>query len=207
MKLALVGAYGAGKTTLSAALSKLTGLPRTHGSPMAVPLGSEGRSIKDCTAAELIQLSIRRYTERILDESRLAGFVSDGSVVHEWIYGKVRIVAGSFPGHDGPLSTWDREAGPYEEVIDQLGLLMKHHAKNTYDAFVHLPIEFGLTEAEPPISEQFRTISDELLLRVTDELGVPLHIVKGSVAERLDQVVALLGLTPLMSVEEALDAH
>ncbi|MFF4854654.1 AAA family ATPase [Streptomyces rubiginosohelvolus] len=209
-KYAVVGAYGSGKTALTEALEHLTGLPRTQGSPMREPIGGEGSSIHDWTPSQVIQLTVNRYTERITAENALndknQGFFSDGSVLHEWIYAKLRLVAGSYPGTASPLATRYREpvTSSFEQVADEIGLLARRHvARGAYDAFIHLPIEFELAEDNRPINETFRKLSDELLLPTLEELGIPVHTVRGSLEERLEQVLKIAGVTPVITVAEA----
>jgi len=199
-RLALVGAYGSGKTTLSTALSQLAGLPRTHGSPMIAPLGSSGRTIRDCTPPELLQMITERYVERVVQETSLQeGFVSDGSVVHDWVYGMVRLAAGSYPDDGVHLSQLDRDGDQdlYRAVLEQQGLLVRQHAAQAYDLFAFLPIEFPLAEGNRPISEQFRVISDELLLETLRGLGVPTLVVRGSLRQRLQRLATALDLPGL----------
>ncbi|MFH9010550.1 AAA family ATPase [Streptomyces sp. NPDC017943] len=207
-RIAVVGAYGSGKTTLSTALSHLTGLPRTHGSPMREPIGGEGRSVHNWTDGQLIQLTVNRYAERLLGEAaHPEGFVSDGSVVHEWVYAKLRLVAGSYPGTRTPPADRHRSAtvAALEAAVDDIGLLMKHHARTAYQAFVHVPVEFELDPDNRPINENFRHLSEELLLPALEATGLPVHTVHGDVAERLTQTVKHLGLedATVMTVEEA----
>ncbi len=205
-RIAVVGAYGSGKTLLSTALSHLTGLPRTHGSPMREPIGGEGRSVHQWTQAQLLQLTVNRYTERVLGESgNPEGFISDGSVVHEWVYAKVRLVAGSYPGTETPLEDRHRSAdtAAYEQVADGIGLLAKRHAQKAYDAFLHVPIEFGLDPGNRPVNEEFRRLSDSVLLPALKEVGLPLHVLHGSLEERLKQASEHLGLECSTTVEEA----
>ncbi|MEV5351579.1 AAA family ATPase [Streptomyces sp. NPDC093516] len=207
-RIAVVGAYGSGKTTLSTALSQLTGLPRTHGSPMREPIGGEGRSVHNWTDGQLIQLTVNRYAERLLGEAaHPGGFVSDGSVVHEWVYAKLRLVAGSYPGTLTPLEDRHRSAttAALEAAVDDIGLLMKHHARTAYQAFVHVPVEFELAPDNRPINENFRHLSDSLLLPALEATGVPVHTVHGDPAERLARTVKHLGLqdATVMTVDEA----
>lgn len=207
-RIAVVGAYGSGKTTLSTALSHLTGLPRTHGSPMREPIGGEGRSVHNWTDGQLLQLTVNRYAERLLGEAaHPEGFVSDGSVVHEWVYAKLRLVAGSYPGTRTPLDDRHRSTttAALEAAVDDIGLLMKHHAGTAYQAFLHVPVEFELAPDNRPINENFRLLSDSLLLPALDATGVPVHTVHGDVAERLTQAVKHLGLqdSTVMTVDEA----
>jgi len=185
MRVALMGAYGAGKTTLAAALSPILGIPTAHGTPMDKPIGGDGRGIADCTDAELIQLTVRRFLERVVAEERAGGrFVSDGSALHEWIYGRMRLAVGSYPSVDVDVGDVEIASSPYLEVLDQIGLLMKAHFL-TYDLVIHLPVEFPLADAHPPINERFRSLSDDLLLSVTKSMGVPLCTVTGNVEQRI----------------------
>jgi hypothetical protein len=91
-------------------------------------------------------------------------------------------------------------------VVGQLGVALKQHAKETYDAFVHLPIEFPLDpNGHRPVNERFRTLSDELLLRVLrEELDIPVHIIGGSIPERLEAITERFGLPQVMSIEDAI---
>ncbi|MEV5387735.1 AAA family ATPase [Streptomyces sp. NPDC052721] len=188
LRIAVAGAYGNGKTTLTTELSRQLGLPRTHGSPMRDPAGGSGKSLEDCTDPELIQLAVRRFTERVVDEARWAeGFVSDGSVLHEWIYTKVRLVLGRLPTPSARLDSTSRPAvtAAYEEVTDQIGLLAQEYACDTYDLVVHLPADVPLPEGHRPISEHFRRVSDQLLLETLEAWRIPFQVVTGSVQERV----------------------
>lgn len=206
-RLAVSGTYSTGKTTTTVALSHLTGLPRTHARTMREILADAlpGRRLEECSAPELIQLGIRRYTERAVHESRLPdGFVSDGSSLHEWVYGKVRVRAGIHPtdGYDATGTPPDF----YEEVVDALGAVLKEHALKAYDVFVHLPVEFALVaDGHRPVSERFRQLSDELLRRTLDELGITYHVVGGTLEQRLAAIVDLVGLPALMSPAQAVE--
>ncbi len=206
MRIAVVGAYGNGKTTLTTALSHLLGIPRTHGAPMRGPLGAPGKSLEECTEPELLQLAVRRFTDRAVDEARRGdAFISDGSALHEWIYTKVRLVLGRHPEPPARLADAPRSARTalYEELTDHLGLITKQHARHAYDVFVHLPDEIPLPAGKSPISRHFRSLSDQLVLDTLNELKRPVHIVRGSVAERLHHIVPHISLPSTMTAEEA----
>ncbi|HEX6359920.1 ATP-binding protein [Actinophytocola sp.] len=209
MKLAISGTYSSGKTTTSIALSHLTGIPRTHAKTMReiLPEALPGKRLEDCTAAELIQLGIRRYAERAVHESHLPnGFISDGSSIHEWVYGKVRMSVGIHPDDSVEIDV-ERTAEMrfFEDVLDNLGAVVKQHAQRTYDAFAHLPIEFPLVaDGHRPVSERFRRLSEDVLLTTLREHGIPYHIVGGSVTERLRTIVGIFGFDTVMPVDEAI---
>ncbi|WP_030657082.1 MULTISPECIES: AAA family ATPase [Streptomyces] len=195
MRIAFVGAYGNGKTTLTTELPERLGLERVHGSAMRDPAGGTPKALEETNEPELIQLAVRRFTERAVDEARLQdGFLSDGSVLHEWVYSKVRLAVGRYPEPSVTLADVHASTSPYEEVVDQLALLGKEHATANYDVVIHCPVEFPLPEGVDPISERFRTLSDELMLEIVKTLDVPLHIVTGSLEERIEQVLKIVGL-------------
>ncbi|MBW4721602.1 AAA family ATPase [Saccharothrix obliqua] len=194
MRIAFVGAYGNGKTTLTTELSARLGLGRTHGSAMRNPAGGAPKPLEETTESELIQLAARRFIERSVEESSLKnGFLSDGSVLHEWVYTKVRLAVGRYPEPAADVKTAVRSGntGIYEEVVDQLSLLAQEHARTGYDLFVHCPVEVPLAVDPLPISESFRVLSDKLMLETLGKLGLPVHVVTGSVEERISQVLAL----------------
>jgi AAA domain len=194
-RIAVVGAYGSGKTTLAAALCRRLGLPRAAQRPMDHPVGAPDRAVEDWTPGQLIQLSVRRYADRVAAEAVLGGgFVSDGSALHEWTYMKTRLVAGTHPECDDPLEQWPRAqpVGVYEEVADELGLLAFDYAAQAYDLLVHVPVEFPLAPDNRPVNDEFRRISDRLLIRALGRLGLPVLVASGPLARRVDLVAAAL---------------
>ncbi|SDL14532.1 AAA family ATPase [Streptomyces indicus] len=200
MRIAFVGAYGNGKTTLTTELSHRTGLERVHGSAMRDPAGTTPKSLEESSETELVQLAVRRYTERAVDEAaRPKGFLSDGSVLHEWVYSKVRLAVGRYPDAGDTLAAGARSPRTQvvEEVVDQLGLLAKEQARTGYDLIVFVPNEFPLPEGHDPISAHFRVLSDELMLDIVNSLGVPVHTVTGTVQERIEQVLQIEGVPQL----------
>ncbi|MFJ4778275.1 AAA family ATPase [Streptomyces sp. NPDC088762] len=192
LRIAVVGAYGAGKTTLIRAAGTATGLPSAHGTPMRDPAGSVPKPLEEATEPELVQLVVRRLTERVLAEAAKPGsFLSDGSLLHEWVYATVRLAVGLHPGPEVPYEAVGAAEGPYQEVLAHLGREILLRALAGYDTFVHLPVEFPLGDAVPPISETFRRLSDRLLLDTLEQAGVTVHTVTGPLDERLAALTAL----------------
>ncbi|KUP98194.1 AAA family ATPase [Thermobifida cellulosilytica] len=210
MKLAIAGTYSVGKTLTTMAVSHLTGLPRSAAKTMRelLPISVPGKTLEECTAPEVIMLIMRRNQERAVNESHLPdGFVSDGSSLHEWAYGTVRVLVGINPNDSVDLESVELtdELRFYSQVLEQMGIPAKQHAKATYDSFVHLPIEFPLVpDGHRPVNERFRALADELMLKTLNELEIPYHTVGGTVHERLQKILDIYGFTPRMSIEEAI---
>jgi hypothetical protein len=200
--IAIVGSYGSGRTTLSRALAARTGLPIAYGSAMADPIGAEGKPVHSWTRGELLQLTVRRHSERIQAEAaHPEGFISDGSILHEPIYAKCRLAAGSYPlGDDLAAFKRNTATAAYEDVADHIGLLARAHAAGAYDVVLHLPVEFPLRDGEPPISEAFRRLTETLLFEALDAVGARPHTLGGTVDERVEQALAVIAGARLQAV-------
>lgn len=210
MKIAVSGTYSTGKTTTTLALAYFTGLNRTHAKTMReiLPKALPGKKLEDATGPELVQLGFRRLLERAVYESHLESFVSDGSSLHEWVYGMVRTDLGLNPNQsveEDNIEITD-ELKFLKEVMNNFGSVAKDYAKENYDSFIHLPVEFPIIkDGHRPVSELFRIKSNHLLLKTLEELKIPYHVVGGSVSERLERIANIYGLTPIMSVDEAIN--
>lgn len=214
LRLAVSGTYSTGKSTTTEALSLAAGISRTHAmTARELIVGiAPGKVLEELSPMELTALGLRRLEERIHHEAAQPGsFVSDGSVIHEWIYGTARLRAGINPGAGiaarvvkNTLTLPYRSF--YKQYMDAYGLVVKARAKRSYDAFIHLPVEFPLkADGHRPVSESFRRLSDQLILQTLDELGIPYHVVGGSIQQRLEKIIGLFGLTPAMPLDEASD--
>ncbi|MFB7667271.1 AAA family ATPase [Kitasatospora sp. NPDC056138] len=213
MKLAVSGTYSSGKTFTVMALSHLTGMPRTLAKTMReiLPEALPGKALAECTPPEFLQLVMRRHVERAVHENLLGdGFVSDGSSLQEWIYGTLRVRAGINPtasAHlaEGQVVPRTAEMDFFEQVMVQYGVAFKQHVARTYDTFVHLRNELPIVaDGHRPMNAQFRRLCDEMLLSSFQEIGVPYHVIGGTIAERLQQIVKLLDLPTLLPVDEAI---
>ena len=81
MRLGISGTYSSGKTLTSIALSEYTGIPRTRAKTMReiLPEAAPGKTLEECTSAELLQMIVVRHVARALHERNLwEGFISDG---------------------------------------------------------------------------------------------------------------------------------
>lgn len=213
IKIAISGTYSTGKTTTSYALSYLLGIPRTHAQTMReiLPIIHPGKRLEECNPSELYELGIRRFTERINCESMLPnGFISDGSALHEWVYGKARLKIGLNPNANRIKRFYDKirlltHTIPMSDFIDNYEQLVKYHTKKNYDLFIHLPNEFPIVkDGHRPVNEKFRILSESYLLRTLQELKLTYVIVGGSIQERLEEIVNYLGIPIQMPIEDAI---
>lgn len=214
LRLAVSGTYSSGKTTTTEALAVAAGIPRTDAltaREIVVDL-IPGKSFQQLNASELLMLGLRRLEERIHTEAAQPGsFVSDGSVLHEWIYGEVRMRIGINPGAPLLQRAIKRVVGipskPFmQRYMDAYGVVVKARTKRLYDHFVHLPIEFGMqADGHRPVSEKYRVLSDQLLIETLEELEMPYHVVGGTVPERVAKILDLFGLPVAVPVDEAVE--
>jgi nicotinamide riboside kinase len=209
--LAISGTYSSGKSTTTEALSVATGIPRTHAMTSREILKDliPGKQVQELSAVELLTLGLRRLEERIHNEALPGSFVSDGSVIHEWIYGEARMRVGINPGANVFRKILTETAGLpvkrfYRQYMNAYGQITKARAKRIYDAYVHLPVEFEMkADGHRPVSERFRRMSDELLIETLEEMKIPYHVVRGSVEERVEQIVDIFALPLVMPLGEA----
>ena len=213
MKISISGTYSAGKTSTVIALAHYTGTPRTLAKtireimPEAVP----GKILADVTPAEYLQIAMRRHTGRAVAEAVLGeNFISDGSSLQEWIYGAARVRFGMNPSASSDVEELDSADLPLEmqffsAVIDQFGHAFRQHVRNTFDAFVHLENERPLTDdGHRPMNEGFRSFCDNMLMQAVADLGVPCWNIRGSMEERIGQIVDLFELPVVMPLPDAI---
>ncbi|WP_432452667.1 MULTISPECIES: ATP/GTP-binding protein [unclassified Agarivorans] len=214
MKIAISGTYSTGKTTLTEALAIATEIPRTQARTMReiLPDAVPGKTLEQCKPFELLTLGLSRLTERMINEEQFGDrFFSDGSSLHEWVYGAARLETGINPSESDLLLALKRIAGaPYASLhkgyIEAFGNVAKRHAKKTYSQFVHLPIEFDLVaDGHRPVSEVFRQLSNDLLLNTLKELNIPYIVVGGELRERLLTIAQHFHLPLRMDPDEAIE--
>lgn len=192
MKLAVVGSYGNGKTTLSTAIAEELNLPRVHATPMVLSDGTLQIPLEQCDELELLQLVSRRLIERVSAESAAfdTGFVSDGSVLHELLYAAIRYRFGLHPSDEdcAPTRVLPAEA----KAVEALRVEVMNYARQTYDAVIFVPNEKRLSDDPPPINEQFRALLDTAMLDLLEDENLPYVAVRGSVRERTDAATGFI---------------
>lgn len=213
MRIGLTGTYSSGKTFTSLVVAKYLGVQRTEASTMReiLPDAAPGKTLEECTAAQLIQMIVVRHCERVVHETRLKPeFISDGCSLQEWIYGSVRVKYGVNPNASinlAPDENVERtdELAFFEDVMWELGKAFKRHVKSSFDKFVHLKNELPLAkDGHRPVNENFRRSSDEFLLSTLEEMEMPYVVIGGSVEERAEAIAEVFGKKPVMAIETAI---
>jgi hypothetical protein len=213
MKIAISGTYSTGKTTTAIALGLLTGIQTTHARTMReiLPTTYPGKRLEKCNFHELMELGMRRFTERVVSEKKQGDcFISDGCPLQEWIYGTTRMLTGLNPSENQwkiklHKTMYSSEWKIFEETINAFGKVVKEYTKRHYDAFIHLPVEFPFeSDGHRPTSELFRHKSEERLLKTYKELDINVFVSSGLLEERLEKIMLRYDLNPVMPVSEAI---
>jgi hypothetical protein len=214
-RIVISGTYSTGKTTTSTALSLLTGIPRVDASSAreVVTEFFPGMRFQDLSSTELMALGFRRLELRIAAESVLEaqgrGFIADGSVLNEWIYGKTRLITGPNPGstrwHKVVKNTLTLPGRPFfRRYINAYGEMACQRARKGYDIFFHLPVELPMDpDGHRPVDERYRRISDTQLVHAISELGLPVMTVRGTPEQRLEAIVKALHIPTVMEIDVA----
>lgn len=212
-RIVISGTYCTGKTTLSLALSLATGIPATHALTMReiLPKLFPGKTLRQCSYAELLCLGMKRFEERIRAEALLTGgFISDGCTLQEWLYGSTRLYTGAYPDEypwQMKLKSLLNHRAYRDFVIQLQGFegMAKSYAKTHYDVFFHLPVEFDFVpDGHRPTSERFRTLSEQRLLMTYDDMEIRPVMIRGRLQDRLQQVLDVLGIVPLAPLEHCI---
>jgi hypothetical protein len=215
-RLIISGTYSTGKTTTTTALSLATGIPMINALSAREILTDlyPGRRFQDMDSVELMALGLKRLEERIRAEIILykdtGCFISDGSVLNEWIYGTVRMKVGINPGSPiyhqiakAILSIPGRSF--FKKYLAAYGQVANQHAKKWYTDVVHLPVEFEMKkDGHRPVSEKYRKLSDIELKKAYEELGFHPVEISGSQSERLNAIIRHYQLPQILSTKEAI---
>lgn len=215
IRLVVSGTYSTGKTTTATALSIATGIPLINALSAREILTDlyPGRRFQDMNSIELMALGLKRLEERIREEALLykeyGSFISDGSVLNEWIYGTVRMRVGINPGskmlHRVSKAILGFYIKPFfGKYLNAYGQVTTMHAKQWYTDVVHLPIEFEMDpDGHRPVSEKYRVLSDEEIQKAFTDIGLEPCLIKGNQYHRLKNIIEYYNLPVVVPLEEA----
>ncbi|WP_338768006.1 AAA family ATPase [Nocardia vulneris] len=197
VRLAVTGAPGTGKTTLTTALSLATGLPHA-GLSLETTVVTARRRL-----AETVELPVRMFERRVDAEARSeSGFVSDGSVLNEWALAEaVRRSRSLFSVLAHPRD--------YPNRLFEKGFLAAHagivtgHAVRAYDAVVHLRIDPATRDGD---DADRRALIDRLLLQTLHASSIPYFVFGGPLEDVVTHVTRLYRLPELVPAGAAVAA-
>ncbi|MDD2565487.1 MAG: ATP-binding protein [Candidatus Gracilibacteria bacterium] len=162
MKIAIVGAHGVGKTTLSTILAEELGLAVIKDIvPEAYHLGF---TINEETP---IETQIWLTAKQIELERNIVNFVADKCLIDYYIYGDVLL-----------------------DDTDVKKVLKKLIDRNaSYDYILYIPIEFPLVDdGLRSMNPDFQRLIDARYHEYLEDSGLEYHIIKGSIEDRLKTI-------------------
>lgn len=212
LKLAVTGAPRTGKSTVAAALSILTGLPRTSfdRADQSPPTRPGGGPASARVPASMVGASLRSFEARVHNESALPGFVSDGSVLNEWAEISAQALGSRTTARERarhPVQ-WAKHTPDriflrrYAQALE--GILVRR-ARTVYDGIIHLPLDSRPLPDDTAETGERRRTADRLLIDVIHRLNTPYVVVGGSLEDILTRVTGFYGLDRRVPVADAVD--
>ncbi|AXK87730.1 hypothetical protein IU443_21305 [Nocardia farcinica] len=197
VRLAVTGAPGTGRRTVCTALALATGLDcATVSAELTAP--RSGRRLGDT-----VEATVRGFEQRVDTETRMpGGFVSDGSVLHEWAMAEAL-------RQTRRLRHWVLNPRDLPYRIFEQRFLLAHHrivirrANDTYDGVVHLRLP---DDAGAGDDGALRAVVDRLLLATLHESALPYLVIGGSIEQIVAQVAGMYQLPQRIPVGDAVSA-
>ncbi|MFP5225526.1 MAG: AAA family ATPase [Actinomycetota bacterium] len=171
-RIAIVGSFSTGKTTLAEAAAGPLGLPLLP--EVAREVASEGFQLdKDATPEVETLIFLRQYR----NEMQHRTFVSDRSLIDVMAY-----------------AAWvlenqrrRREFALWDTCVD----IAEHRLRTQYTHIFYLPIEFGIvSDGLRPMDPEFQRDIDQRILGLLDRYSLKWDTLTGSVEERLEALTA-----------------
>lgn len=168
MKIAIVGAHGVGKTSLSQALAAALNLSIIPDIVVQEAI-QKGFTINENTPLETQFWLFARQLE--LEKTAGDSWVADKCLIDYSVYGDIVL----------------RD----ERAKSLLADMIKLNAR--YDYLIYLPIEFPLEDNKiRSLDPNFQRAVDEHYREILDNWNLRYHIVSGSIAERCAQALAVI---------------
>jgi nicotinamide riboside kinase len=166
-RIAIVGSFSTGKTTLAEAAAEPLGLSLLP--EVAREVAAEGFQLdKDATPEVETLIFLRQYRNEMQHRS----FVSDRSLIDAMAY-----------------ASWvlenqqrRREFALWETCLD----IAEHRLRNQYTHIFYLPIEFGIvSDGLRPMDPDFQQDIDKRILDLLDRYSLKFQTLTGTVEDRL----------------------
>ncbi len=167
-RIAIVGSFSTGKTTLAEAGAKRLDLPLLP--EAAREVAALGFKLdKDATPETEALIFLKQY----YNEMTHPDFIGDRSLVDVMTYA----------GWVLDNQEWRKEMALWEQCL----AIAKHHLRSQYSHVFYLPIEFPIVpDGLRPMDPDFQREIDERMVRILHDNAIDYQTLRGSVEERLD---------------------
>lgn len=174
-RIAIVGSFSTGKTTLAEAVAEPLGLPLLP--EVAREVAALGFKLdKDATPEVETLIFLRQYYNEMSHED----FVGDRSLIDVMAY--AGWVLDNQPRR--------KETALWEACVQ----IAEHRLRNQYSQVFYLPIEFPIVaDGLRPMDPAFQAEIDERMRALLDRHAVRYEVLKGSVEERVERLVSMVG--------------
>ena len=172
-RIAIVGSFSTGKTTLAEAVAAPLGLPLLpEAAREVVALGF--KLDKDATPETETLIFLKQF----YNELSHAEFVGDRSLIDVMAYA----------GWVLDNREWTKEMALWEECEK----IARHHLRSQYSHVFYLPIEFPIVpDGLRPLDPDFQTEIDRRMLEILDSHAIKFEPLSGSVEERIEALTDL----------------
>lgn len=170
-RIAIVGSFSTGKTTLAEAAAPKLGLPLLP--EVAREVAAQGFKLdKDATVETETLIFMRQYYNEMIHE----GFVGDRSLIDVMAY------AGWVLEHQDRR----KEFALWDTCVD----IARHHLRSQYTDVFYLPIEFDIVpDGLRPLDPEFQADIDRRLVELLHIHDIVYETLTGSVEQRLDRII------------------
>ena len=174
-RIAIVGSFSTGKTTLAEDAAPKLGLPLLP--EVAREIVELGFKLdKDATVETETLIFLRQYRNEMVHPE----FIGDRSLVDVMAYAAWVL---ENQDHRKEFALWD--------TCLQIA---KHHLRSQYTDVFYLPIEFGIVpDGLRPMDPDFQADIDRRLVHLLEVNDIVYTTLRGSVPERLDALLAAVG--------------
>lgn len=173
-RIAIVGSFSTGKTTLAEAVSDKLGLPLLpEAAREVVELGF--RLDKDATPETEALIFLKQF----YNEMAHPEFVGDRSLIDVMTYA----------GWVLDNREWTKEMALWEECEK----IARHHLRSQYSHVFYLPVEFPIVaDGLRPLDPEFQADIDRRMIALMDHNGITFDTLRGSVDERVTALCDLV---------------
>ena len=174
-RVAIVGSFSTGKTTLAEVAADKLGLPLLP--EVAREIAAQGFKLdKDATVETETLIFMRQYYNEMVHPE----FIGDRSLLDVMAY------AGWV------LDNQERrkEFALWDTCLD----IAQHHLRSQYTDVFYLPIEFDIVpDGLRPMDPEFQADIDKRIVGLLDRHAIDYRTLRGSVQERLEEMLEALG--------------